>query len=377
VLAAAALGGTAVSGMGEASVPNPSAYFAYVGSRTRNARGEGISVYRVDAKSGRWSPVQVLKGLTNPSYLALDRTNRFLYSVHGDMTDITAFAIDARSGKLSLINQHTTDGTNPVHVTVDSSNRYLIVANHLSSTIVVLARNEDGSIGEITDKALLTGALGPHRVEQQLSKPHQAEFDRSGRYLVVPDKGLDRVFTFRFDSAGGKLAPIEANAPQAREGAGPRHVAFHPGNAFAYVVNELDSTITAYHFDSRSGSLSPFQIVPAVPDSYVSTGRAAEITISPEGDFVYASNRGHDSLAIFSVERESGRLTSRGWESTRGRTPRFFTLDPQGRFAFVANQDGDSIVTFARNPTTGALSAVNDVVKTGSPVCIVLAPEVT
>jgi 6-phosphogluconolactonase (cycloisomerase 2 family) len=154
-------------------------------------------------------------------------------------------------------------------------------------------------------------------------------------------------------------------------------VAFHPGNAFAYVVNELDSTITAYHFDSRSGSLSPFQIVPAVPDSYVSTGRAAEITISPEGDFVYASNRGHDSLAIFSVERESGRLTSRGWESTRGRTPRFFTLDPQGRFAFVANQDGDSIVTFARNPTTGTLSAVNDVVKTGSPVCIVLAPEVT
>jgi 6-phosphogluconolactonase len=351
----------------------PVSYFAYVGSRTtreRNARGDGINVYRVDGETRAWAHVQLVSGLLNPSFLAFDRSRCFLYAVHGDASEISAFAVSQDTGELAFINRETTLGKNPVHLSVDPSNRFIVVANHITSSLAVLPRREDGSIGPPVDLVEFKGQIGPHRVEQPFAKPHQVEFDRTGTFVIVPDKGLDRVFTYRFDSETGKLIPA-SDAP-AREGAGPRHVALHPSNAFAYVVNELDSTITAYRFDPEAGNLLPLQVVSALPDTFIGHSRAAEIAVSPDGRFVYASNRGHHTIAIFAVDQSSGRLTNTGWADCLGRTPRFFTLDLTGSTVIVANEDSDSIVTFEVNQRTGMQEYGREVARTGSPVCIVL-----
>jgi 6-phosphogluconolactonase len=349
-------------------------YFAYVGSRTtreRNAHGDGINVYRVDALTGHWAHLQLVSGLANPSYLAFDRGKQFLYAVHGDLSDISAFSIEPASGKLTFINSAGTFGNNPVHLAVDPTNRYIIVANHISSSVVLLARNPDGSVGGLADKITLTGQIGPHRTEQPFAKPHQVEFDPSGGFVIVPDKGLDQVFTLRIETSAGKLAQVDAGTPRAREGSGPRHVAFHPASPFAYVVGELDSTVTAHHFDATTGRLTPFQIVSTLPDTFVRNSRAAEVAVSPNGRFLYASNRGHDSIAAFSINQNDGRLTPAGWTDTRGKTPRFFALEPAGHSLFAANEESDSIVPFKVDDHTGSLSPAGAAVHTGSPVCIV------
>ncbi|GEO18310.1 lactonase family protein [Microvirga aerophila] len=354
-------------------------YFAYVGSRTtreRNARGDGINVYRVDAITGTWTHAQLVDGLLNPSFLALDRSGRFLYCVHGDAREISAFGIDPGTGRLTFINQETTGGRNPVHLSVDPGNRFLVVANHVTSSLAVLPRHEDGSLGKLVDLVVLEGQIGPHRVEQPFAKPHQVEFDPSGRFIAVPDKGLDCVFTFRLDEVTGKLIAVDAPPAPAREGAGPRHIVFHPGDTVAYVVNELDSTITAYGFDPERGSLTPLQVMSSLPDTFVGHSRGAEIAVSKGGRFLYASNRGHGSIAIFSVDPASRRLTNVAWQESQGRTPRFFTLDPTGTRMFVANEDSDNIVTFRVDQETGTLSHEEVSVRTGSPVCIVFATTV-
>jgi 6-phosphogluconolactonase (cycloisomerase 2 family) len=352
------------------------AYFAYVGSRTtreRNARGDGINVYREDAVTRRWTHLQLVPGLANPAYLAFDRSKRFLYAVHGDLSDISAFSIDPATGKLTFINSAGTFGNNPVHLAIDPTNRFIVVANHISSSVVLLARNPDGSVGGLADKVTLTGQIGPHRTEQPFSKPHQVQFDPSGRFVIVPDKGLDQVFTFRIDASAGKLAQVDAGTPRSREGSGPRHVAFHPANSFAYVVGELDSTVTACHFDPATGRLTPFQVVPTLPDTFVGNSRAAEVAVSGDGRFLYASNRGHDSIGAFAINRNDGRLTPAGWTDTQGKTPRFFGLAPAGRLLFVANEDSDTIVPFRVDVENGSLRPAGATVRNGSPVCIVFA----
>ena len=350
----------------------PSAHFAYVGCRTtreRNARGDGLNVYRVDPGSGAWTHVQLVDGLLNPSFLAFDRTRRFLYTVHGDSTAMSAFRIDGQSGRLTFLNRQETGGRNPVHLAVDATNRFVVVANHVTSTLAVLPIDpETGHVGERTALVALEGAIGPHRVEQPFAKPHQVEFDPQDRFLTVPDKGLDRVFTFRLDTAAGTLVPTAQGSAVAREGAGPRHVAMHPTAPYAYVVNELDSTVTAYRRDRESGALEPFQLLSALPDSFTGNSRAAEIVISRDGRFVYASNRGHDSIAVFAVEEGTGRLAPVQWVASGGRTPRFITLDPAGRTLYAANEDDDSIMAFA--VAEGRLSPAGTVARTGSPVCI-------
>lgn len=346
--------------------------FVYVGARTtreRNARGDGLNVYRMDNATGAWTHLQCLGELVNPSFLAFDRTRRFLYTVHGDLSDVTAMAIDASEGTLRMINRQNTEGKNPVHLAIDPSNRFMVVANHITSTLALLPRNDDGSLGAVIDLVKLEGRIGPHRVEQPFAKPHQVEFDPSGAFIVVPDKGLDCVFTYRIDAAAGKLVQAAKPVP-AREGAGPRHVAFHPGGRLAYVVNELDSTVTAYRFDPASGGLAPFQVLSAVPDVFTGNSRAAEIAVSADGHFVYVSNRGDDSVAVFAIETASGRLTSVGSTASGGKTPRFFALGPSDKFLFAANEDSDTVTVFARDASSGRLAATGGVVRVGSPVCV-------
>jgi 6-phosphogluconolactonase len=346
--------------------------FVYVGARTtreRNARGDGLNVYRMDQATGAWTHLQCLSDLVNPSFLAFDRTRRFLYTVHGDLSDVTAMAIDPATGMLRVINRQSTEGKNPVHLAIDPANRFVVVANHITSTLALLPRNEDGSLGAVVDLVKLEGKIGPHRVEQPFAKPHQVEFDPSGSFIVVPDKGLDLVFTYRIDAANGKLA-LATKPAQAREGAGPRHVAFHPKGRLAYVVNELDSTVTAYQFDPATGALTPFQLLSALPETFTENSRAAEIAVSADGRFVYASNRGYDSIVAFAIDQSNGRLSPAGWTASGGKTPRFFALGPAEKFLFAANEDSDTIVLFERDASSGRITATDRSVRVGSPVCI-------
>lgn len=353
-----------------------SSYFAYVGCRTtreRNARGDGINVYRIDAASGGWEHIQLVSALVNPSFLAFDRAKRFLYTVHGDSSEVSSFRIDPATGRITPVNQQSTKGKNPVHLAVDPANRFMVVANHITSTLVVLPVREDGSLGEVIDLVTLQGQIGPHRVEQPFAKPHQVVFDPTGRFIVVPDKGLDRVFTFRLDP-NGRLIAADPPSVQAREASGPRHVAFHPALPYAYMVNELDSTVTGYRYDTGTGRLAPFQIVSSLPETYTGNSRASEIVVSVDGRFIYASNRGFDSVAVFSIDPANGRLTATDYTRSKGKTPRFFALDPVGHSMYVANEESDTIVKFTVDRTSGKLAETDDVVSTGSPVCIVFRP---
>jgi len=336
-----------------------------------SATRDGINLFRVEPADGSWTHLQLVDGLVNPSFLAFDRRRRCLYTVHGDGSEASAFAIDATTGRLTFVNRQDTGGRNPVHLTVDPSDRFLIVANHLSSSVAVLPLDAaSGAIGAPAQMVELTGAIGPHRVEQPFAKPHQVEFDPSGRFVLVPDKGLDRIFSFRFDPARGRLEPGEPPSVAAREAAGPRHVACHPTGRFAYVLNELDSTVMACHFDTARGALAPFQIVPSLPDTFIGHSRAAEIAVSADGRFVYASNRGHDSLAVYAVDIASGRLTPIQWVPSGGRTPRFFALGPSGDMLYAANEEDDTITGFLVERATGRLLPMGAVASTGSPVCI-------
>lgn len=348
--------------------------FAYVGSRTtreRNARGEGISVFKVDQERGRLELVQIVRDLVNPSFLALNAAGTHLYAVHGDLSDISAFAVDRATGKLTFLNRQDTGGKNPVHLALDPTGRWVIVSNHLGSSLAVLPVRADGTLGERAQLVTLEGPLGPHRVEQKLAKPHFNPFDPSGRFVIVQDKGLDRTFSFRFEN--GRLAPAAAPFVVAREGAGPRHMAFAPHRGTAYVLNELDSTVTTYAYDAATGALAPRQILSTLPDTFTGNSRASEIQIDAGEQFLYASNRGHDSIAVFRIDPATGRLAFAGADGTEGKTPRFFTLTPNGRFMFALNEDSDSIVGCAVDPTSGRLRPNGFSVQSGSPVCMIFS----
>jgi 6-phosphogluconolactonase (cycloisomerase 2 family) len=348
--------------------------YAYVGSRTtkeRNARGEGISVYKVDQEAGTLALVQVVKDLVNPSFLALNKACDRLYTVHGDKSDVSAFSIDKATGKLTFINQQSCEGKNPVHLALDPSERFLVVSNHITGTLAVMNVAEDGSLGSLNQLLKLEGPMGPHRVEQPFSKPHFNPFDHTGSFVLVPDKGLDRIFSFRFDN--GKLIPAEQPFVTTREGAGPRHLALHPTAPFAYVVNELDSTVTTYRFNSHDGSLKAQQVVTSLPSTFTGNSRASEIEVDSSGRFVYASNRGYDSVAAFAIDQGTGLLTPVEFMPTDGKTPRFFTLTPNERFLFALNEDSDTIISMAVDPKRGGLSKTGFSVSTGSPVCMVFS----
>jgi 6-phosphogluconolactonase (cycloisomerase 2 family) len=367
--------------------------FAYVGCYTtkeRDGHGKGITVYRIEP-SGEWTQVQLLE-MFNPSYLIFDRHQRFLYSVHGDGTFVTSYSVDKQTGQIKVLNQQATGGKNSVHLSIDPTNRYLLTANYSSGALTTFQLQDDGSIGPMRDSVSLAGPIGPHRVEQNFSHPHDIPFDRAGRFVVVPDKGLDRVFSYRID-ANGKFIPGNPAFVATRSGSGPRHVDFHPTLPIAYVINELNSTMTTYKYNGETGGLQPLQIVPMLPNSFTGNSVSAEIVVAPSGKFVYGSNRGHESIVTLSVDPVTGLLTTVGWEPSQGITPldsankgagsrdefhggitpRFFALDPAGANLYACNEDSDTIVFFRIDEKTGKLTPTGQSVKTGSPVCIAFA----
>src|SRR5712691_9631412 len=343
----------------------------YVGSFTTPERGhgDGLTVFGRSA-SGSWSQIQLVKDLENPSFLLIDRQGRFLYSVHSDGDQVTTYRIDPGTGRLTLVNHQPTGGKNGVHLSIDATGRFLIVANYDSGTVAVLPINQDGSLAALSDLATLTGTPGPDKTQQLSSHPHHCPFDPTQKFIVVPDKGLDRVFVFRIDAAGRKLVPNDPPSIATRAGSGPRHVGFHPDKPYAYVINELNSSLTTYHFDWSTGELKPLQVLPTIPSSFTGNNTAAEIAVSRSGRFVYGSNRGHDSIAIFSIDPATGTLASIGWEPTTGTTPRYFGIHPSGRELYAANQTSDTVALFTINEMTGKLVATGEILKAGAPCTI-------
>jgi 6-phosphogluconolactonase (cycloisomerase 2 family) len=352
------------------------AFHAYVGCRTsreRNARGEGLQLYRMDAETGAWRHLQLLPGFENPSFLALARTRPVLYAVHGDREAVSAFRIEAGTGRLAHLNTAPTGGRNPVHLVPTPDDRFLVVANHLTSTVALLRLDPaTGAVGGMAHLLTVPGGPGPHRVQQPFAKPHQVEPDPAGRFILVLDKGADRTFTLRVDAAAGRLELVATLVH--REGAGPRHIAFTPDARFAYVLNELAASLLACRYDAATGALDPFQLLPSVPDDCTGHADAAEVAVSRDGRFLYASNRGHESIGVFAIDAATGRLSPVQWVPSGGRTPRFFALDPTGRFLFAANEDSDVITGFAVDAGTGRLTPTGQEIRTGSPVCIVFRP---
>ena len=350
--------------------------FAYVGCFTtekRKARGKGIAVFRIGGDVGAWTHVADYDAIPNPHYLALDHTQSYVYSAHGDSSEIGAYSRDRQSGRLTLLNKQQTGGDNSSTVMPDPANRHVVLAN--GPGLAVFPINHDGSLGTRSDLVIPPGQPGPYRHEQHGPHPHQACFDGSGRFVIAPDKGLDKVHVFRFDAQRGKLVPAEPPCVKTRYGAGPRHVSFHAARPYAYVVNELDSTITAHRWDADRGELKAFQRISTTPEAYTGDNTGAEIAVAPSGKFVYVSNRGHDSIGIFAIDQRSGTLAAVGWESVQGRKPRFFCLDPGGTRLFAANENSHTIVVFSIDADTGRLAPTGQIIETGSPSCIVFATQ--
>jgi 6-phosphogluconolactonase len=348
--------------------------FAYVGCRTtkeRNARGEGIGVYRIDSATGEWQQMQLLRNIVNPSYLAFDRKGRNLYAVHGDFGEASAYSIDPQSGEIALLNQQDCGGKNPVHLIPDLSNRFMLVANYATGTLGALPINSDGSLGPLATKVEIPGQPGPHKTQQKGIQPHQIQYDPTGRFLVVPDKGGDKVAIFRFDPENPAFIPNEVPFVKGREGAGCRHITFHPSKQRAYLANELDCTVTTYAWDAEKGALTPLQIVPTIPQEFVHDNTAAGIATSADGRFLYVSNRGHDSIAVFIIDEGNGLLKPDSWVSTQGKQPRFFAIDPSANHIYAANENSGTIAGLSIDRQTGRLTPTGQVIRTGSPTCIV------
>lgn len=359
--------------------------YAYVGSRTtreRDARGEGITVYRVDEATGVLQHLQTVDGLANPSFLALDAAGTRLYTVHGDGHEVSVFARDTATGRLALLQTRDCGGRNPVHLAIAPGGRQLVVSDHLGEpaasdghrgyggpggTLAVMSIAPDGRLGSVQQRLALPGQPGPHRKEQPFAKPHFNPFSPDGRFVLVPDKGQDRIFIFAFEH--GRLVPAPQPWLDCREGSGPRHIAFHPALACAYVVNELDNTVLTCRFDAATGALQGLQILSTLPERFVGNSRAAGIEVLRDGRQVLVSNRGADGIAVFDVDPLTGLLHASGGFASGGRTPRFFTSSPDGRLLYVLNEDSDSIVCHARDDAWRPLASTH----CASPVCMVFA----
>jgi 6-phosphogluconolactonase len=350
----------------------------YVGTYTDGA-SRGIYRTSVDLATGRASAPVLAGEAKNPSFLALHPGGRYLYAVSetdevaGEKTgEVLAFAIDAATGELRLLNRQPSRGAAPCHLVVDKGGRNVLVANYGGGNVAVLPIGADGRLAPASSVRAHEGG-GPNAGRQQRPHAHGIYLDAAERFAFAPDLGADRVFVYRFDAAKGTLDPHGSAALE--PGSGPRHMAFHPSGRHAYVINELSSTITTFAYDAAKGELARLDTVKTLPDGFTGTSYTAEVEVSKDGRFVYGSNRGHDSIAIFTVDAATGKLKASGHQSTGGKTPRNFVVDPTGRWLLAENQDSNTIVVFRIDPTTGALKQAGEPVASPMPVCIRMLPK--
>jgi len=339
-------------------------------------KGEGIYAYRMDPDSGTLELIETNTGITNPSYLAFDSTCKYLYAVNELKSyedkptgTVSSFAVDINTGQLKYLNKKPTGGTDPCHLIVDGTDKYVLLANFMSGSVCVLPIQADGSLNDPSDFIQHHGSsIDPNR--QQGSHAHAVTLDKNNRYAYIPDLGLDETLIYRFDPDSGKLLSNEKPSVAVKPGAGPRHIVFHPNGRYAYLINELDSTIDAYQYNGDKGELQGIQTISTLPDDFNGHSTCADVNVLPSGEFLYGSNRGHDSIVIYKIDPSTGQLNCIGYESTRGNTPRNFAIDPAGKFLLAANQDSDTIVTFRIDRQTGELQATGQVAEVPTPVCV-------
>jgi 6-phosphogluconolactonase len=282
---------------------------------------------------------------------------------------VIAFAVNPRTGGLKRLNEQPSHGAGPCHLVVDKTGKNVLVANYDGGTVAVLPIDEQGRLKPASSAIAHHGkSVNPER--QQEPHAHSINLDAGNQFAFAADLGLDKILVYRFDPAAGTLTPNAPPAATVAPGSGPRHFAFHPSGRFAYVINELGSTITVFWYDAETGVLSTIQTISTVPRDFKGTNYPAEVVVHPSGKFVYGSNRGHDSIAIFSVDAATGRLTPQGHEPTQGKNPRNFAVDPTGNFLLAANQDSDTVVVFRLDPATGRLKPTGQTLKIHKPVCI-------
>jgi 6-phosphogluconolactonase len=342
----------------------------YVGTYTRGG-SRGIYAFRFQS-SGKLVPLGLAAESSSPSFLAEHPNHKFLYAVNeaGREGKVSAFAIDAKTGKLSPLNDVSSGGSGPCHLAVDKTGKWLTVANYGDGSMAVIPVQADGRLGAPAQVIKNTGSsANPQR--QRGPHAHQVVFSPDNKYLLLADLGLDKIFVYRFDAAGGKLTPNDPEAGKVEPGAGVRHFAFHPNGRAVFAINEIGNTVTAFHWDPAKGTLTSYQTVPTLPASFKGNNSTAEIVVDRSGAHVYGSNRGHDSIALFAVDKSKLTLTPVDHAPTLGKTPRNFTLDPSGKFLLAANQDSSDITVFKVHPNTGQLTPLGQPVKDAPmPVCI-------
>ena len=347
----------------------------FFGTYTRTG-SEGIYTYRMDPESGALERLSVVSGIENPSFLALHPSGRYLYAVseiaefEGQNTGtVSAYSIDSADGRLSFLNLQPSAGAIPCHLVVDQAGRNLLLATYTGGTVASFPIDSEGRLGPVISVLQHEGSsVDP--VRQTGPRAHSINLDPHDRFAVAADLGTDEVVVYRFDPGTGVLEPNEPPSVSVAPGAGPRHFAFHPSGRFGYVINEMGSTVTAFRYDGEKGTLDPLQTITTLPEDFQGVTHTAEVRVHPSGRFLYGSNRGHDSIAVFAIDQETGRLTARGHESTRGKTPRNFEIDPTGTWLLAANQGSDSVVVFRIDPETGALEASGQTADVPMPVCI-------
>jgi 6-phosphogluconolactonase len=363
-----------------------SQYLVYVGTYTTKTNSKGIYAYRFDATTGQLSAIGIAAETPDPSWVAVHPNGKFLYAVNeaGKNSMVSAFALDAKTGKLTLLNQLPALGEDPCYISFDRTGKYVFVANYTSGNVVVFPIGADGKLGAATANVHDEGKRGPNKERQEAPHAHWIEQSVSGS-VYVADLGLDRVLRYRFDPGTGALSPgpvrslfsgqlVDFSA-KLSSGTGPRHVVLASRGMDIYVLGELKSTVTAFHVVGFDDFVpTSFQKISALPKGFSGRNDAAEIALHPSGKFLYTSNRGNDTIAVFSVERRGGRLKLAANVPTGGKEPRHFAIDPTGNYLLAENQLSNNIVVFKIDPATGSLTPTGQVVDVPSPVCIAFLP---
>ncbi len=359
---------------------NPTYLPFYIGTYTYG-ESEGIYLYNLDPATGALHYVNKTVDVANPSFLAIEPEGRYLYAVNeigkyqGEAGgSVTAFRIDTKTGRLTFINRQPTHGGAPCYVSVDHTCHWLLVSNYSGGNIAVFPILEGGWLGTASDVVQHEGK-SVNRKRQRESHPHSILFGPDENYIFVPDLGIDKIMVYQLDKKEGTLKPADAMFAKMKPGAGPRHMDFHPTNHFAFIIEELNSTITSMVYDPINGSLNKIQIISTLPGGYEGINHCADIHVHPSGKFLYGSNRGHNSIAIFSIDESTGKLTLIGHELTQGETPRNFAIDPTGQYLLAANQGTNNIVVFRIDPQTGKLTPTGHSANVPTPVCIQFMPR--
>jgi 6-phosphogluconolactonase len=357
----------------------------YVGTYTSGRAAhasEGIYLMELDLRSGTIGTPRLAAAAVDPSFLAIHPSRRFLYAVseRGEVDGhpgglVEAFSIDPASGGLKPLNHQSSKGAGPCHLVVEPAGKNVLVANYGSGSVACLPIDADGRLRPSESFIQHRGA-GSNPARQAGPHAHSINVDAAGRFAVVADLGLDRVFVYRIDPAKGTLVANDPPFAKVAPGSGPRHFAFHPQGRFGYVINEIANTVTAFAYDAEKGVLGEFQTISTVPADFKGKSHTAEVQVHPSGRFLYGSNRGHNSIAIYSIDQETGKLTHAGFESTEGKNPRNFAIDPTGLYLLAENMDSGTIVVFHVDPRTGALRGTGQTVNVPRPVCIKMIPKV-